>query len=331
MNKKVAFITGISGMDGANMARLLLSKNYIVHGTIRRTSTPNTQRIDDILSPEIESYIHYGDLADNSIIELIYKIKPDEIYNFAAQSHVRISFDIPVYTGEVTGLGVLRLLEGIRVGIKNGILSKDIKFYTACSSEQFGKHLPPQSLDTPMVTCSPYGASKLFAYNCANLYRDGYNMFVVAGILFNHTHTTRGVNFVERKITIAAAKIYYKLQKTIALGNLLAKRDWGWSPDFVNGVHKMMQYPTPENWLLATGETHTIEEFAIETFNYLNLDFKKYVTYDNRYERPQEVPALQGDYSKAKEKLHWYPTHKFKDIIKLMVESDLKLVAEGKI
>jgi GDPmannose 4,6-dehydratase len=324
MLKKTALITGITGQDGSYLAEFLLNKGYEVHGIKRRSSSFNTERIDHIYQGPQEInrrlVLHYGDLDDSSsIARLIEKINPDEIYNLGAQSHVAVSFEIPEYTANVTGLGALRILDAIKeTGIKT-------KFYQASSSEMFGKVLQtPQNEETPFYPRSPYGCAKVFAYNITKNYRESYGLFACNGILFNHESPRRGETFVTRKITMALAKILAKKQEKLFLGNLDAKRDWGFAPDYVEAMWLMLQQPEPDDYVIATGETHTIKEFLTEAFNLVGLNWQDYVGIDQKYFRPAEVELLLGDYSKAKSKLNWEPKTKFKDLVKIMVEHDLK-------
>src|SRR3990167_523417 len=297
---KTALIFGITGMDGSYLAELLLELGYEVHGVIRRASTFNTERIDRFID---KLHLHYGDLDDgNSIEKIIREVKPLEIYNLGAQSQVRVSFDIPIYTGSVTGLGVLRVLEAVRN------VDSTIKIYQASSSEMFGRVLEnPQRETTPFNPRSPYGCAKVYAHQICLMYREAYGMNIRTGILFNHESPRRGETFVTRKIAIAAVKIKMGLQKKLELGNLEACRDWGWTPDFVEGIYKIMQYKEPDDFILATGETHSVQEFAEEAFRYVGLDWKDYVVINPRLVRPAEVDLLLGDYSKANKLLDWQP------------------------
>lgn len=314
---KKALITGITGQDGSYLAELLLSKGYEVHGIIRRASLINTKRIDHLIDAEDKRYLHYGDLADG-IDTLLYEIQPDEIYNIGSMSHVRISFDIPVYTGDITGLGVVRILEGIR---KMGLVKKT-KFYQASSSEMFGITPPPQKEDTPFQPVSPYGCAKLYGYWITKSYRSGYGMFASNGILFNHESPRRGENFVTRKITRAAVRIKLGMLDKITLGNLDAVRDWGFAGDYVDAIWRILQHEVPEDFVISTGETHTVREFLEEVFSYLGLDPWKYVVTNDTFKRPNEVPALCGDSSKARKLLGWEPKYNFKSLVKLMVDED---------
>jgi GDPmannose 4,6-dehydratase len=326
---KKALITGITGQDGSYLAELLLSKNYEVHGLIRRSSTFNTERIDHIYAdphdPKAKLFLHYGDITDSGqLTNLIYNIQPDEIYHLAAQSHVRVSFDMPEFTGDVTGIGPPRLLEAIR---RSGIKTK---FYQASSSEMFGDSPPPQNEQTPFKPRSPYGAAKVYAYWMVRNYREGYGMFAVNGILFNHESPRRGETFVTKKITRAVARIKCGLQNKLFLGNLEAKRDWGYAGDYVEAMWLMLQQNKPDDYVIATGETHSVKEFLEEAFKYAGLDWKKYVEIDSRYFRPLEVEFLQGDASKARKKLKWEAKVKFKDLVRIMVDADIKNLEEMK-
>ncbi|HKO61659.1 MAG TPA: GDP-mannose 4,6-dehydratase [Pyrinomonadaceae bacterium] len=323
---KKALITGITGQDGSYLAELLLNKGYEVHGTIRRASSFNTARIDHLYTdPHINGvrlFLHYGDIADSTnLIKLLYRIQPDEIYHLAAQSHVRVSFDIPEYTGDVTGLGTIRILEAIReTGLKS-------KFYQASSSEMFGKvRETPQNELTPFYPRSPYGAAKVYAYWATVNYREAYGMFAANGILFNHESPRRGETFVTRKITRAVARIKANLQDKLYLGNLDAKRDWGYAKEYVEAMWLMLQQDKPEDYVIATGETHSVEEFLTEAFSYANLDWHDYVEMDPKYLRPSEVELLVGDASKARKTLGWEPKVTFKELVRLMVDADMALV-----
>jgi GDPmannose 4,6-dehydratase len=315
-------ITGITGQDGSYLAEFLLQKGYEVHGIIRRASTFNTKRIDHLVMDPHEKTnlsLHFGDLSDaGQITNIIYNIEPDEIYNLAAQSHVRVSFDMPEYTGDISGLGMTRLLEAVR---QSGI---DTKVYQASSSEMFGNSPPPQNENTPFRPRSPYAAAKVYAYWMTVNYREAYDLFACNGILFNHESPRRGETFVTRKITIAAARIKLGAQDKLYLGNLDAKRDWGYAKDYVEAMWLMLQQDKPDDYVIATGETHSVREFLEETFNYLNLDWRDHVEIDPKYFRPTEVDSLAGDSSKARKKLGWKPKVRFKELVKLMVDADLK-------
>lgn len=321
---KKALITGIAGQDGSYLAELLLKKDYRVHGLIRRASTFNTGRIEHIYQdPHVHKrrlFLHYGDLADSSVInKLINQIKPDEVYHLGSQSHVRVSFDIPEYTVDITGLGTLRILEAIR---SSGL---PIKFYQASSSEMFGASPPPQNEKTPFRPRSPYGCAKVLAFHTTILYREAYGVFACNGILFNHESPRRGETFVTRKITRGVAKISAGLEKKIYLGNLEAKRDWGYAPEYVEAMWLMLQQKRPDDFVIATGETHSIREFLEEAFKYIGIsNWQKYVDVDPCYYRPTEVENLRGHASKAKEKLGWEPKVKFKELVKIMMDHDLK-------
>ncbi len=324
---KVALITGINGQDGSYLAELLLLKNYEVHGIIRRSSVINTGLIKHIM-PKL--FLHYGDLIDaNTIRKLVYKIKPNEIYNLAAQSQVRVSFDIPEYTLNVTGLGPTRILEAIKDFEDGG--NEKIKFYQASSSEMFGNTSPPQNEKSLFFPRSPYGCAKLLGYHSTCNYRDGFNIFAVNGILFNHESPRRGEEFVTRKITSGVAKIKAGLMKKISLGNLSAKRDWGYAPEYMEAVWLMMQQDKPDDYVIGTGESHSIEEFLDESFKAVGIDkWKKYVEINSSYFRPTDVHNLVADYSKAQKKLGWCPKVKFHDLVKIMVEADLKHIKNDK-
>lgn len=326
---KKALITGITGQDGSYLAELLLEKGYEVYGIIRRASTFNTDRLEDIYHDPHEKgaklKLIYGDLTDaNSLQGILSDVKPDEIYNLAAQSHVRVSFDIPEYTGDVTALGAVRILEAMRkVGLK------DTKFYQASSSEMFGKvQAVPQTETTPFYPRSPYAVAKLYAHWITVNYRESYDMFACSGILFNHESPRRGETFVTRKITQAVAHIQAGLQDKLYLGNLDSKRDWGYAKEYVEAMWLMLQQDRPDDYVIATNETHTIREFLDVAFGHAKLDWKKYVEIDQRYYRPAEVDLLIGDYSKAKKNLGWSPKTTFEDLAKLMVDEDIKHLKE---
>jgi len=320
---KKALITGITGQDGSYLAELLLSKGYEVYGVIRRSSSFNTGRIDPIYQdphmPDVRLRLVYGDLNDASSLNRILRtVEPDEIYNLGAQSHVRVSFDVPEYTAEVTGVGAVRLLEAIR---ESGLTPK---FYQASSSEMFGKvQEVPQRETTPFYPRSPYGAAKLYAHWITVNYREGYNLFACSGILFNHESPRRGETFVTRKITKAAARIKLGLQQDLYLGNLDAKRDWGYAGDYVEAMWLMLQQDEPDDYVIATGETHTVREFLDVAFGHLNLDWEQYVKIDPKYYRPTEVDLLIGDATKAKKRLGWEPRVRFKELVTMMVDADL--------
>lgn len=327
---KKALITGITGQDGSYLAELLLEKGYEVHGIIRRSSSFNTQRIDHLYNdPHVHGtklFLHYGDLSDGvMLMKLLYQLQPDEIYHLAAQSHVRVSFDVPEYTGDITGLGTQRLLEAIReVG-----LEKRTRFYQASSSEMFGMvQEVPQTEKTPFYPRSPYGCAKVYAYWLTVNYRESYNMHATNGILFNHESPRRGETFVTRKITRAATRIKMGLQDKLFLGNLDAKRDWGYAKEYVEAMWLMLQQDEGDDYVMATNDTNSVKDFVIETFNLLDLDWEKYVDYDKRYERPTEVDLLIGDPAKAKKQLGWEPKVGFKELVKIMVDSDLVLAKQ---
>ena len=326
---KKAFITGITGQDGSYLAEFLLDKGYAVHGLIRRSSTFNTDRIDhlyrDFHDPQARVYLHYGDLSvSGQLTDLLHDIQPDEIYHLGAQSHVRVSFDMPEYTGDVTGLGTLRLLEAIRrTGVK-------ARFYQASSSEMFGAAPPPQSELTPFQPQSPYAAAKVYAYYVVRNYRDAYGLFACNGILFNHESPRRGETFVTRKITRAATRIKLGLQDRLYLGNLDAKRDWGFAGDYVEAMWLILQQDRPDDFVIATGETHSVREFAARVFQKLDLDYQQYVVIDPRYFRPTEVDVLLGDSSKAKTVLGWKPRVGFDQLIDMMIAADMEMSSKEK-
>ena len=320
---KKALITGITGQDGSHLADLLLEKGYEVHGIIRRASSFNTSRISHLYTdPHVNGvrlFLHYGDLADAlNLTRLIDRVCPDEIYHLGAQSHVRVSYDIPEYTGDVTGLGTIRILEAMREA------KVTARFYQASSSEMYGKvQAVPQTETTPFWPRSPYAVAKVYAYWATVNYRESYGMHASNGILFNHEGPRRGETFVTRKITRAVAAIKKGKEDSLFLGNLDAKRDWGYAPEYVEGMWRMLQQPEGDDYVLATNETHSVKEFVVEAFSHAGLDWEKYVKYDARYERPAEVDLLIGDPSKAKEKLGWEPQTKFKKLVQIMVDSDL--------
>ena len=331
---KKALITGITGQDGSYLAEFLLSKGYEVHGLIRRASTFNTDRIDHIYQDPhalgVRLSLHYGDLANSEqLVNLIYNLKPEEIYHLGAQSHVRVSFDTPEYTGDVTGLGTTRILEAVR---RSGIKTK---FYQASSSEMFGAAPPPQSEATPFRPRSPYAAAKVYAYWMAANYREGYQIFACNGILFNHESPRRGQTFVTRKITKAIANIIAGKQKKLYLGNLEAKRDWGYAPEYVEAMWLMLQQDEPDDYVVGIGNAYSVKEFLDEAFSYADLNWSEYVEIDPRYFRPTETESLLADASKAREKLGWEPKITFKELVKIMVDADmeaagLKPIGEGK-
>ena len=322
---KKALITGITGQDGSYLAEFLLDKGYEVHGIIRRSSTFNTSRIDHIYQDphinQVKLFLHYGDLSDpGQISEMIYNIRPDEIYHLAAQSHVRVSFDIPEYTSDITALGTVRLLEAIR---RSGVKTK---FYQASRSEMFGISPAPQDENTPFMPQSPYAVSKVYAYWMTVNYRNGYKIFACNGILFNHESPRRGETFVTRKITRGLANIIAGKERKIYLGNLDAKRDWGFAPEYVETMWKMLQQRKSDDYVIGTGETRSVKEFLKEAFSYLKLNWNDYVEIDPRYYRPLEVEHLLANPSKARKELGWNPKISFKDLVKIMVDYDLELI-----
>jgi GDPmannose 4,6-dehydratase len=324
---KTALITGVTGQDGSYLAELLLSKGYRVHGLVRRSSSFNTERIDHIYQGPQEAerhfVLHHADLSDGvALVNLLRDIQPDEVYNLGAQSHVRVSFDAPLYTGDVTGLSTLRLLEAIRAsGVKTRI-------YQASSSEMFGSTPPPQNEGTPFHPRSPYGAAKVFAYWTTVNYREAYGMFAVNGILFNHESPRRGETFVTRKITRAVARIKAGLQDRLYLGNLDAVRDWGYAPEYVEAMWRMLQHDEPTDYVVATGVPVTVRRFVETAFAHVGLDWNEYVRYDPKYERPSEVDALIGDASKARETLGWRPTVLVEELARIMVDADVRQVED---
>jgi len=327
MGKK-ALITGITGQDGSYLAELLLSKGYEVHGIIRRSSSFNTERIDPIYKDRHDKgarlFLHYGDLSDpSSLIKILGETQPEEIYNLAAQSHVRVSFDIPEFTGDVTAIGTVRLLDAMRHVVPKA------RFYQASSSEMYGLvQEVPQKETTPFYPRSPYAAAKMYSHWITVNYRESYGLHATSGILFNHESPRRGETFVTRKITRAVARIKAGLQEKLFLGNLEAKRDWGYAPEYVEAMWRMLQQDKPEDYVVATGETHTVQEFLDVAFARAGLDPKKHVAFDERYLRPAEVDLLIGDASKAKKKLGWEPKVKFKQLAEIMVDADIRLLAE---
>jgi GDPmannose 4,6-dehydratase len=327
---KRAFITGITGQDGSYLAEWLLAKGYEVHGMIRRSSSFNTQRIDHLYQDRhimgVRLFLHHGDLADASrLTKLLYELKPDEVYHLGSQSHVRVSFDVPEYTGDVTGIGTIRLLEAIR---ETGS-DQRIRFYQASSSELYGKaQETPQRETTPFHPRSPYACAKLYSYWATVNYREAYRMHVSNWILFNHESPRRGATFVTRKITMAAARIKHGLQDCLYLGNLEARRDWGFAGDYVEAMWLMLQQEQPDDYVIATGETHSVREFCEEAFGMVGLDWQKYVRHDPRYERPSEVELLLGDASKARRVLNWKPRVAFRELVRMMIEADVKLARQ---
>ena len=323
-DKKIALITGIAGQDGSYLAEFLLSKNYEVHGIIRWDSVFTTQRIEHLYRDHhirgVRLFAHYGDMTDSGNVEkLVNKTRPDEIYHLAAQSHVKVSFDMPEFTTNTDALGTLRVLEAI----KNS--GRPIKFYMAASSEQFGNSLPPQNENTPFYPKSPYACAKVFSYNITRVYREAYGIFACNGIFYNHESPRRGPTFVTRKITRAVARIKAGLENKLYLGNLEAKRDWGFCPEYCEAMHAILQQPKPDDFVVATGETHSVREFLQEAFQYAGLgDWHPYVEIDPTYFRPAEVEVLIGDARKAKEKFGWQPKIKFEELIKVMIDADFR-------
>jgi GDPmannose 4,6-dehydratase len=323
MMEKKALITGITGQDGSYLAEFLLSKGYEVHGIIRRASTFNTYRIDHIFvdphEPGARLFLHYGDLSDSEqISNILYNIKPDEVYHLGAQSHVRVSFDMPEYTGNITALGTVRILEAIR---RSG---NKTKFYQASSSEMFGNAPSPQNEKTHFRPRSPYAIAKVYAYWMTETYREGYNVFACNGILFNHESPRRGETFVTRKVTMAVANIMAKKQRFLYLGNLEPKRDWGYAPEYVEAMWKILQENKPEDFVIGTGEQHSVREFVEQAFSYIGLDWKKYVKTDPRYFRPTEAEDLVANPSKAEKTLGWKPKVRFEELIKIMIDADMR-------
>lgn len=332
--KKKALITGITGQDGSYLAELLLSKEYEVHGIIRRSSSFNTDRLSHLYKdphdPAAKLFLHYGDLVDSARIRhIIQKIEPDEIYNLAAQSHVKVSFEEPEYTANVIALGTLRLLDGLKDFVSHS--GKLVRFYQASSSEMFGASSPPQDENTPFRPCSPYGVSKVAAHLYVQHYRNAYGMFLCNGILFNHESPRRGETFVTRKITRAVGRIKMGLQRILYLGNLDAKRDWGFAGGYVEAMWLMLQQQEPDDYVIATGEAFSVKDFLEEAFGVVELDWNDYVQVDERYFRPSEVDYLLGNSSKARKKLGWEPKTTFKELVKMMVEYDLELARQEKI
>lgn len=326
--KKVALITGITGQDGSYLAEFLLSMDYEVHGLIRRASTFNTGRIDHLYKTSQDKtsnlHLHYSDLSDGSrLTTLVNDINPNEIYNLAAQSHVRVSFDEPEYTGDITGLGSTRFLEAVR------LICPQARFYQASSSEMFGATPPPQAESTPFYPRSPYGAAKVYSYWMTRNYREAYGMFACNGILFNHESPRRGETFVTRKITRAVARIAEGIDSDLYLGNLDAVRDWGYAPEYVFGMWKMLQADVPDDYVLATGSASTVKEFVQWSFEHVGLDWEKFVKFDPRYLRPTEVDALIGDASKARKDLNWHSSMSARQLAQLMVDEDLAKIRNG--
>ena len=326
---KKALITGITGQDGSYLADLLLEKGYEVHGIIRRASSFNTSRIDHLYKdPHVNGvrlFLHYGDICDSTnLIRLLYRLQPDEIYHLAAQSHVRVSFDIPEYTADTTAVGTVRILEAIRES------GSTARFYQASSSEMFGKVLEtPQKETTPFYPRSPYGCAKVYAHWITLNYRESYDLFACSGILFNHESPRRGETFVTRKISRSVARIAKGLDGELYLGELDPKRDWGYAKEYVEAMWRMLQQDQPDDYVIATGETHTVQEFVEEAFQHVGLDWQQYVKFDERYTRPAEVDLLVGDASKAERELGWKPQTTFQGLVKLMVDADMEQVSKG--
>jgi GDPmannose 4,6-dehydratase len=322
---KVALITGITGQDGSYLAELLLGKGYEVHGIVRRSSSFNTARLDGVYQDPQDAhrrlFLHHGDLQDGTaLVSLLARVGPDEVYHLGAQSHVRVSFDQPVYTGEISGIGTTRLLEAIRaVGLQT-------RFYQASSSEMFGTAPPPQNESTPLRPCSPYGTAKLYAFWVTRNYREAYGLHAVNGILFNHESPRRGETFVTRKITRAVARIRAGLQEHLYLGNLDARRDWGYAPEYVEAMWRMLQAARPDDYVVATGSAHSVRDFVRLSFAHAGLDWTRHVRHDPRYERPTEVPALVGDASRARELLGWRPAVHTPELAQIMVDADIQLL-----
>ena len=322
-----ALITGLTGQDGSYLAEQLLERGYEVHGIVRRSSSFNTDRIDHMYRDPHESgvrlFMHYGDLLESSrLVKLIYELQPDEVYHLGAQSHVRVSFDTPEYTADVVGLGTVRLLEAIR---ETGV---ETRFYQASSSEMFGSAPPPQSETTPFHPRSPYAVAKLMAHWATVNYRESYGIFAATGILFNHESPRRGETFVTRKITRALARVEAGLQEKLYLGNLDAKRDWGYTPDYTDAMWRILQADEPDDFVIATGEMHSVREFLDEAAEHMGLDWRQFVEFDARYLRPAEVDALCGDASKARATLGWKPTVAFKELVRIMVDADREALAD---
>jgi GDPmannose 4,6-dehydratase len=329
---KRALITGITGQDGSYLAEMLLGKmDYEVHGLVRRSSSLNRQRIDHFFArdPSVHErfHLHYADLADASSLAMVMEeIRPDEVYNLGAQSHVRVSFDQPLYTADVVGLGTLRLLEAVRHLSK----SKSVKFYQASSSEMYGSAPPPQGPNTPFHPRSPYACAKLYGHWQTINYREAYGLFACSGILFNHESPRRGESFVTRKVTLGATRIKEGLQKKLVMGNLDSKRDWGFAGDYVRAMWLMLQQDKPEDYVVATGETHSIHELLDVAFSHLQLDYRDFIDFNTKYTRPSEVDVLLGDATKARESLGWTPEVDFKGLVTMMVEHDLELARREK-
>jgi GDPmannose 4,6-dehydratase len=328
---RTALITGITGQDGSYLTEFLLGRGYHVHGIIRRSSTFNTSRIDHLYSdphdPEGALFLHYGDLTDaTGLRRILEQVQPDEVYNLAAQSHVKVSFEQPEYTADVVALGTLRLIEAVRDCMSYA--NRRVRFYQAGSSEMFGAAPPPQHERTPFMPRSPYAVSKVAAYHYAVNYRDAYDLFICNGILFNHESPRRGETFVTRKITRAVGRLVVGLQDKLYLGNLESQRDWGYAGDYVEAMWLMLQQEQPDDYVVATGKTHSVQRFLETAFNYVNLDWEQYVEIDPRYFRPTEVDVLLGDATKAHERLAWQPTTTFEELVVMMVEHDLRLARQ---
>ncbi len=327
MSRRRALITGITGQDGSYLAEQLLERDYEVHGIVRRSSSFNTGRIDHLYrdphEAEARLFMHFGDLGDSSrLVKLVHELQPDEIYNLGAQSHVRASFDIPEYTADVTGVGALRMLEAIR---EAGV---ETRLYQASSSEAFGSSPPPQNEETPFRPLSPYGVAKAMAHWMCVSYRESYGIWCASGILFNHESPRRGETFVTRKITRALARIDAGLQDKLYLGNLDARRDWGWAPDYTDAIWRMLQRDEPADYVIATGEMHSVREFLARAAAILDLDWESFTEIDPRYFRPAELDAICGDASRARDELGWEPTVRFDELVRLMVEADVKLLED---
>jgi len=332
--QKKALITGITGQDGSYLTELLINKGYEVHGIIRRSSSFNTDRIDHLYRdphlPDVKMKLHYGDLADaNNMRRLLDEVQPDEVYNLGAQSHVRVSFDLPVYTAEVDAVGTLKLLEAVREF--EDYTRRRVRFYQASSSEMYGKVVEtPQTETTPFYPRSPYGVAKVYSYWITVNYREAYDLHACNGILFNHESPRRGETFVTRKITRAVGRIKHGLQSVVHMGNIDAKRDWGFAGDFVEAMWLMLQQDRPDDYVVATGETHSVREFMEIAFSHVGLDYKDFYKVDPRYFRPTEVDLLLGDASKARKQLQWEPKVNFEELVKMMVDQDMELAAREK-
>jgi len=329
---KTALLTGVTGQDGSYLSELLLNKGYEVHGIVRRGSTINTRRIDHLVVPDEKVQLHYGDLSDtNSLYKLMLDIKPDEIYNIGSMSHVRVSFDIPEYTGDITGLGVCRLLEAIKNLRKRDLLPKEVKFYQASSSEMYGLTPPPQSEKSVFLPVSPYGCAKLYGYHMTRAYRKGYNMFACNGILFNHESPRRGETFVTKKIVRSSVRIKLGKQDKIVLGNCSAMRDWGFAGDYMEGIYKIMHHTIPDDFVLATEHYYSVQEFLDLVFKKLGLSLQEHVETSDKYKRPNEVPELRGDATKAHDVLGWKPKVNFNQLVDMMIDSAMEEEKNGKI